>query len=209
MERQDDASRRTSPGTRRRKHRQPLLPREHGFWVMLAAVLLCASMQSRALSVALIATVAAVALMTALAGGTIRRRVRRSNAAQLASAALLAAAGVPVALVGRLPLAQIAATTAAWAVIFVANALVVHASLARAKRRTRRAFGFAALAVGGTVAASIGFALSSRNNAAMATTITAFGLAAIALVAPTTRQLKPVGIALAGVAALAALALAA
>lgn len=195
------------PNQRRRNAR--LLPREHGFWVMLAAVLLCALMQSATLTVPLLLTVAAVALVTALAGGTIRRRIRKSTAAQLVSAGLLAAAGVPVALVARLPRSQIAVTTLAWAVIFVANALVVHASFARAKRRPRRAFGFAALAVGGTAAASIGFAASSRNDAALATAITAFALASIALVAPTTRQLKPVGIALAGVAALAAFALAA
>lgn len=176
---------------------------------MLSAVLVCTLMQSAKLTVSLLATALAMAMVSALAGGTIRRRIRRSNAAQLASAALLAAAGVPVALVARLPLSQVAVTAAAWAVIFVANALVVHSSIARAKRYERRASAFAALAVASTTLASIGFAASARSDAALATTITAFSLAAIALVAPTTRQLKPVGIALAGVAAIAAFALAA
>lgn len=194
---------------RKRSIAKGLLPREHGFWVMLAAVLLCTVMQSHRVTVALLGAAALVALATALAGGTIRRRIRKSNAAQLASATLLAAAGVPVAWVARLPLSQIAVTTLAWAVIFVANALVVHASFARASRRKRRAVALDALSVGTTAVASIGFALSACNDAALATAITAFGLGAIALVAPTTRQLKPVGIALAGVAALAAFALAA
>lgn len=188
---------------------QGLVPREHGFWVMLTAVLLCAGMQSPAAGLLLVLTALLVAVVVALAGGTIRRRIRRSNAAQLASATLLAGAGVPVALVGRVPLSQIGSTTLAWAVIFMANALVVHASIARAKRHERRAWGLAALAVGMAAAASIGFAVSARNNAAMATALTGFGLAAIALVAPTARQLKPVGIALAGLATLAAFALAA
>ncbi len=185
-----------------------LLPREHGFWVMLAAVLLCALMQSGRPSLTVVVTALGVALVTALAGGTIRRRIRRSNTAQLASAALLATAGVPVALVARLPLSQIGVTTLAWAVIFVANAMVVHTSFARAKRQYQRALGLAGLSVGTTAAASIGFAVAARNNAALATTLTGFGLAAIALVAPTTRQLKPVGIALAGLATIAAFALA-
>lgn len=209
MELLNDRPRPPAPAQHRAKRRPPLLPREHGFWVMLAAVVVCALMQSAALTWELLATAAAVTLGTALAGGTIRRRIRKSNTAQLASATLLAGAGVPIAFVGRVPVAGLAVTALAWAVIFVANALVVHASIARAKRRDRRARGLAALAVSTTAVASVGFALSARNNAAMATALTGFGLAAIALVAPTARQLKPVGIALAGLATLAAFALAA
>ena len=109
--------------------RMALVPREHGFWVMLTAVLLCALMQSNTLTLTLVTTAALVALASALAGGVIRRRVRRSGTAQLASAAVLALAGVPVAFVAKLPLSQIAVTTTAWAIVFVASALVVQGEL--------------------------------------------------------------------------------
>lgn len=182
------------------------LPREHGFWVMLAAVLVAAvARRPEALTVWLAALIMLVA--AAVGGGLIRRKVRHNGAAQLASAAALAMAGAPVDHVAGIPPGAIAATVGAWATIFVACALVVRATFSRARGHDARARTTTFLSVLIPAIVASAYAVAGAIPHAAATGAAALGCALVALSGPTVKQLKPVGWALASVSAVAALAL--
>ncbi len=193
----------------RRSHRAfDLLPREHGFWVMLIAALLCAVLQSPRWELALLVSTASGAL-GAFGGGIIRRRIRRSGVAQLASAMALGLVGIPAAVVGGVTLQVTIATAAAWIVIFGSSAGLVRACFARARGQATRALAVEALAVALTGAAAAAFWTLDYPRQALACALVCLSALGVAAWRPGVKQLKPVGLALAGIALLAVAAIAA
>jgi hypothetical protein len=175
------------------------LPREHGFWAMLLAVLGSALLRSpRAASfaaavVVLVASIAAAAL--------IRRAIRRHALAQLAAALTLGTAGLPVDLVAGDELGTAFGRAALWSGVFCASALVVRAAFCRSAGHARRAFLLTGLAVALCAVTAAGFGAAGAAALAMAAGLAATTCAAFALLRPSVKQLKPVGLALAALAA--------
>jgi hypothetical protein len=183
------------------------LPNEHGFWVMLGAVLLCALLQAGGSLRAWLAA-AVVLVAGALAAGFIRKRIRRSGVAQLVSAATLAFGGAPVALAAGIAWQRVAGTVIAWMVVFVSSALLVRAAFARARRAEElRAIVLDASAIGICSAANIVFGLLGARMEALATGLTAIACAVLVAKHPSVKELKGVGLALGAIAALAAVVL--
>lgn len=181
----------------------PFWPREHGFWVMAAAVLLGALLRD-VTEPWLWLTALATLAVAALAGGLLRRTIRQHGAVQLASAALLALLGLPVDAVAGRELWPSLMTAAAWAAIFVPSALAVRSTFWRAKRDDVRAAGAAAGAVLLPVVAAVGLGLLGYAAEALACALAGFGLGLVALWRPTVKQLRPVGLSLAAIALVAA-----
>jgi len=174
---------------------------------MLAAVLLAALLRvppaPRPLLVAF-----AVALLAALVGGFAGRTIRRSSPVQVVSAAVLAAAGVPVELAGgATPESALAAATA-WVPILAGSALLVRAAFARAargKERTARWLEASAVTLPGAACAA--FAVAGYYAEARAAGVAALGSCALVLVHPTVKRIRQIGIALASLALASALVL--
>jgi hypothetical protein len=134
--------------------------------------------------------------------GLARHAVRRDRRLQLASAGLLSLAGVPIDLAGGASLGTALTTAAAWAAIFVASALVVRGAFARARAARRRVSWLDVAALSLAAAASLAFAVAHLAPQALATGFTL--VAILVATRPTVKQLKPLGLALGGIAALAA-----
>lgn len=184
------------------------LPSEHGFWVMLAAALGSALLRARVtLSSAGVAL--ACALLAIAAGTAGHRSVRRSSAMQLAATVGLAFCGAPIELAGGISGASVAVRSLARAVVFLTSALVVRAAFARSARRGEargRLITVASLAVPSL--AGLAFLAAQRLPEAAACFMTSALCAVLVFVRPTAKQLKPLGLALAGLALLSAVALA-
>jgi hypothetical protein len=174
---------------------------------MLLAVLLAALLRVPP-SVSTLLTGLVVTIVAAIGGGLLRGLVRRSGNAQLASAAALAFAGLPVELAGGATLSSALAAVLAWIAILIGCALVVRAAFARAARgkaRVARRLEVAAVAL--PALASAIFVLERSNAEAWATGAGAAGCAVLMFLHPTIKQMKRIGIALAGLVTLAAVAL--
>jgi hypothetical protein len=186
------------------------LPREHGFWTMLGAVVLAALVRSE-LTAATLLTALGVAALSGVLGGVFRRAVRRHESLQLGSAALIGLAGVPIELVGKVDPASMTLTMLAWSVVFSASALSVRSSFARASRKPRSKAKAKALSLGAVVlplfAATL-FGVIGYAAQAVASLVAALGCATLGLARPGIKRMDTVGLSLAGVALLAALALA-
>jgi hypothetical protein len=183
-----------------------MLPREHGFWVILGAVVLSALSQGfrspAAWAAATVVIVAAVALAS-LSG----RYVRRSERLQLVSAGLLSGAGIPIRIASSSGLSSAALDACAWAVVFIASALSVRATFARASRSRNASARWLVLGlVAIPAAAAICFSLASQRAHAVVTLVAALGLFVLALWAPGAKQIKVVGLSLAGIALVATIA---
>ncbi|HKO46582.1 MAG TPA: hypothetical protein VJV79_02595, partial [Polyangiaceae bacterium] len=153
---------------------------------------------------ALLVTSAAIA-----AGSSSHRQIRKSSAAQLTATAALALSSVPVEVAGALPLASIAWAGFARVVVFVTSALVVRASFARAARggQLRSVLLYGATLVIPALSAALLFALG--RGAEAGTCVIAGGVCAVfAWARPTVKQLKPLGLVLAGLALSTAVTLA-
>jgi hypothetical protein len=175
---------------------------------MLGAALLTGLLQGHVGAPSMLAALTMLASV-ALVGGAIHRRVRGNGNAQLAAAVGLAVSGFPVALAGGVSLSRAALTSLAWVVVFLSSALLVRAAFARASTRsTFDAIWIEAAAIGLAAFANFGFSLAGARSQAFAAGLTAVAAAAIAAQRPNVKQLKPVGLALAGLAAVAAFALA-
>jgi hypothetical protein len=184
------------------------LPREHGFWVMLGAVVLSAFLRSGA-TLLLAAAALTVTVVAILGAVRMDRLVRRDGAAQVLSAGALGALSFPLDVVAGRTLTAAAATGLAWVAIFAASALVVRSLFARAGRRaSRSAPWLAAVSVLAPGAAALGFALAGSRAESAASLLTAAGLGVLVLLRPTVKQLKPVGIGLAVLHAASAVVLA-
>lgn len=176
------------------------LPTEHGFWVMLGAAQASALLRTSGNLFSVVVALSMVAIVVA-AGSTSHRQVRKSSAAQLTAAAALGLSSVPVELAGHIPLASIATAAIARVVVFVTSALVVRATFARAARAGQRrsrllcAASLAIPALSGAVFLALG------RTAEAGTCVIAAGVCSVfAWSAPTVKQLKPLGLTLAGLA---------
>ncbi len=184
------------------------LPREHGFWVMLGAVLSAAVARNASLPAAW-TTALLVLVVAAVIGGALGRRIRRNGRWQLASTAMLAAAGAPVGLVAGEPPATVVLATVAWLAVLLSGSLVVRSVLARSRRdeRAQRSAGLAAIVVAAAGASFLGAA--GEQRAALAALGAAGFAVAMLWLAPTTRDLKRLGLGLGALATLTAVLLSA
>jgi hypothetical protein len=184
------------------------LPNEHGFWVMLAAALGSALLRAR-LSFASAGVALGCALLAIAAGSAGHRSVRSSSRMQLAATVGLAFAGAPVELSGGLSAASVAVRSLARAVVFFTSALVVRAAFARSARRGEaRSRRIAVASVVVPSLAGLAFLVAQRLPEAAACLMTSGLCAVLVHLRPTAKQLKPLGLALAGLALLSAVALA-
>jgi hypothetical protein len=184
-----------------------LVPREHGFWVMLGAALL-ASLLRADFSVPALAVAAPVVVAAAALGGLTRRHVRREAAAQLGAAALLGLSGVPIERAAGLPTKDTAAVATAWLLIFVSSALVVRAAMARARRGGQRDARFLdRIALSLPLAGAISLAALGRWHVSLALLLGLLGLALLSLLALSVKRMKTIGLSLAGIAVAVAFAL--
>jgi hypothetical protein len=174
-----------------------VLPREHGFWVMLLAALATAVGHHARLPLAWLLALLLLFLGTAVAG-LLGRYVRRAEAAQVGSAKALAFAGVPIELAAGAPTRVWLTRACVWAVIFVAGALLVRAAFARAARRTHRARVLDFSSVMLCLLSTTLFIAFGFRAEGFATALAALVSAGIVWLHPTVKQLKPVGLALAG-----------
>lgn len=187
---------------------QQSLPSEHGFWVMLAAALGSALLRAR-VSLSSAGVALACALLAIVAGSAGHRWVRRSSRLQLAATVGLGFSGAPVELAAGASGASVAVRSLARVVVFFTSALVVRAAFARSARRgeTRsRLIAVASVAVPSI--AGLGFLAAQRLPEAAACFMTSALCAALVFIRPTAKQLKPLGLALAGLALLSGVALA-
>jgi hypothetical protein len=150
-----------------------------------------------------VAVLVALAVMAAAAllGGLASRRIRRASRLQLASAVGLAALVVPVALAGGAPAALAFRSAGALAVVFLAGALAVRGTFARARRRAGPAWWFDAAAAAMPLVAAALFAAAGEPRHAVAVALAAAAMVAVSLWRPTPRQLRPVGLGLGAVVA--------
>jgi hypothetical protein len=184
------------------------LPREHGFWVMLAGAQVSALLRARAHAPSLIAAAATVTVLIA-AASALHRRIRGSGAAQLAATLVLSLSAVPVELAGGVPGPNIASSALARAVVFLASALVVRAAFARSMRGgRRRTFFFHLLSVAIAALAAVAFFAIGRGREAFACALAAIVCIAFAYQRPTVKELKLLGLSLSGLVLASAMALA-
>jgi hypothetical protein len=173
------------------------LPNEHGFWTMLAASVLGALFRT-GLSWTSIAAAEVALTVTVLLAGIVHRRIRAQNWVQMLAIAALSLVGAAVELFGSVPLPTIVAGIIARTTIFLACALLVRAAFARSNRsRQERARNFDIGAISLPLGAGVGFALSGYTGEARACLLAGIVAIPIALGRATSKQLKPLGIALA------------
>ncbi len=183
------------------------VPREHGFWVMLSAVVIAAFLRNPgwgAIFVALTMTLGA-----AWIGGELRARVRRDGRLQLASSVVLAAAGIPVELAGGARGSDALANALAWMVVFGTLALCVWACTARSSRTRRpQVAALTLLTFFVPLAGAAAFAFAGRRAPALATMLVAIASVAFAVWQPGAKQMRAIGLSLAGTTAFVGLVLA-
>jgi hypothetical protein len=176
------------------------LPNEHGFWVMLLAAIGSALLRSHfarsALLVSVAIAVGAVAFATLL-----HRKIRGREGGQLAATACLGLAGAPIEWAAALPLSDVLAGTIARVAIFLFSSFMVRAAFARSARRPGlssnvwQAASLLLLAMAFAV-----LALADRLAEARACAMAGVVGGLLAWWRPTAKQLKPLGLALAGLA---------
>lgn len=199
----------TEGPTRTSRRRWPSsLPNEHGFWVMLLAAIVSALLRSHfarsALLVSFVIAVAAVAFATLL-----HRKIRGGEAAQLAATACLGLAGAPIEYAAGLALSDVLAGTIARVAIFLFSSFMVRAAFARSARRpglSSNAWQTASLLLLAMAFAVL--ALADRLAEARACAMAGVAGGLLAWWRPTAKQLKPLGLALAGLALGSAIVLA-
>jgi hypothetical protein len=175
---------------------------------MLLAAILGAQLRAGAVGVALI--VAGVVFATAVAlASRLHRRVRSREAAQLVATGCLGLAGAPIEWAAGVPARDIVAGTAARVAIFVSSSLLVRAAFARSARNpglSSRAWQLAAVLLLGATCTLLALAEQLVEARACAMAAAVCGL--VARWNPTAKQLKPLGLGLAGLALGSAVALA-
>jgi hypothetical protein len=176
------------------------LPNEHGFWVMLSAAVLSAELRADFDRFALM--MGALVFFVAVASAALfHRRIRSHEGAQLAATAGLGIAGAPIEWAAGLPLGSVLSGSLAWLVIFLASSFLVRAAFARSSRKpgtSSTSWQRAALLLLGSAFALL--ALSGRPVEARACVMAAAVCAVLSWWGPTAKQLKPLGLSLAGLA---------
>jgi hypothetical protein len=176
---------------------------------MLAAAILSAELRADGEPVAVVTGLVVSAGAVVLAS-LLHRQVRRSEGAQLGATVCLGLAAAPIELAARLPLSAVLAGTIARLAIFAASSFLVRSAFARSSSRRRRhassAWQGAALLLLGAASAALG--LAGRATEARACAVALAASVVLAWWRPTAKQLKPLGLSLAGVALVSAVALA-
>lgn len=183
----------------RRRAKGFRLPREHGFWTMLVAAWLCVLLDARFSGRAWL-PLAAVTPLAVLAAGFTGRAVRKSDRLQVLSAAVLGAVVVPLELAAGVPAPAALMTGTVWTIVFVASALLVRGAFERSRRRRRPWALWDPAALAMTALTAAGFAWAGRSREALALGAALTGLVLVSTRRPTVKQMKPVGLALAGIA---------
>ncbi len=167
------------------------VPREHGFWVMLAVVLLSACIRVSA-SPAALALAFAIATGAVIVAGRVGRLLRKRPELQATASLVLAASGWPVLLVGGESAPEASLFSGAFGVLFLAGAFAVQAVLDRARKRPERAAVAAAASIALPAIASAGFLMVSLSTAAG---VALTGIYALFLFAwqPAAKKLKTIG----------------
>jgi hypothetical protein len=191
-----------------RSRKKLVLPREHGFWTMLAAAQLV-SLSKVGLSAASVATLTGSVALVTLGGALAGPRIRRDGNLQVLSSAALGVSGLPIELSAGVPLQSALATGLTWTVVFVASALTVRAAFARKKSRRNVAPSSAprrleATAFIACVLAAIGCAAWSQSAEALALAFTALCVVAFGSMRFSPKQVKELGLLLAGMMLLVA-----
>lgn len=191
---------RATPQVRDRKAR--LWPREHGFWVMLAAVLASALWRGR-FELELLLVLVATGLLLALLGGQAGRYVRRRGWIQLFISAALGFTALPAELVSGVALGEGVLRGLGFGAIFATSACGVRAVFERSRHGAPN-YAVASLLLP-TLATAAFFGLGRVE--ALGTTLALVTAVILALLRPSIKQLRLVGIALALLAAGAVLLL--
>lgn len=175
---------------------------------MLSAAVLSAELRANFGSLALV-TGASVFASAVASASVLHRNIRSHESAQLAATAGLGMAGAPIEYAAGLPLSTVLSGSLARLAIFLASAFLVRAAFARSSRRPATSSGNwqrATLLLLGTAFALLALAgrLVEARACAMAIAV------GIVLIwwSPTAKQLKPLGLSLAGLALGSAIALA-
>jgi hypothetical protein len=198
-----EASRRTKGGSWIRA-----LPNEHGFWVMLSATVLSAELRADFVGLALATGTLVVAAAVASAS-LFHRKIRSHEGAQLAATAGLGIAGAPIEWAAGLPPSAVLSGSLARLAIFLASSFLVRAAFARSSRKpgvSSSNWQRAALLLLGTAFAAL--ILANRLVEARACVLAALVCVVLIWWGPTAKQLKPLGLSLAGLALGSAVALA-
>ena len=194
-----------------RKHRFNIvhrLPSEHGFWVMLVAAQTSALLRARGTSSSLIAA-AFMAGVVVVAGSVSHRLVRKNSVAQLIAAVALSLSSVPVEIAGGVLVASVAWAALARVVVFVTSALVVQAAFARCARNKARRSLILSVISWTLPALSAALLLAVGHTVEAGTCVIAGAVCVVfAWSRPTVKQLKPLGLALGGLALLTVVTLA-
>jgi hypothetical protein len=183
------------------------LPREHGFWVMLSAVVISGAgtsqWQVRGIVVALLS-----ALCALVVAAIIHKVIRRAEWAQLMASMALALLIAPAELAAGMPIAQVAANVAAWAGLFTGSSLAVRAAFARSSRRQERGHAplLSALSILCPSSVALALYLLSEGSALRVALVASAGMVVVAVWRPTAKKLKATGLTLALIVVLALLA---
>jgi hypothetical protein len=175
---------------------------------MLLAAVLSAQLRTHfarsAVLVSVLVSGAAVAFASFL-----HRQIRGREAAQLAATACLALAGAPIEWAAGLPVSDVLAGTVARVAIFLFSSFIVRAAFARSARSpgvSSTVWQAASLLLLATAFAVL--ALADRMAEARACALAGVVGGLLAWWRPTAKQLKPLGLALAGLALGSAIVLA-
>ncbi len=175
----------------------------------MLAVALLVSLSKVGLSLTSLALLVTSVAVLAGGGALAGRRVRREGGLQVASAATLGMSGVPLELASGVPWQSSLATALTWVVVFVAGALVVRAAFAR-KRAQKTPAGTVSAAQLETVAA-VGSALAAivclvgaAYAEALALAFTTASVIAFSSLRFTPKQVRELGLLLAGMMVLVA-----
>jgi hypothetical protein len=175
---------------------------------MLGAAILSAELRAEFSRAAIICGVM-VFVVAVAAASVLHHKIRSHEGAQLAATAGLGLAGAPVEWAGSLPPSAVLASTLARLAVFLASTFLVRAAFARSARRpswSSARWQSAALLLLGV--AFVALTTAERPVEARACAVAGVACLALAGWRPTAKQLKPLGLSLAGVALASALALA-
>lgn len=176
----------------------PEVPKEHGFWVMMVAVLIDsvgrADWQASAIAIAL-----ATGVVAAIAGGRLHRAIRKRPWAQLLSSASLGLLLLPAELATGISFRFAAMDVLAWSSLFVGSSLAVRATFARAGRRNRHGTWYSLSSVVIPACVALGLWALHYPSSAQISAVGALGAIGIMIWRPIPKQLKATGLALAAI----------
>jgi hypothetical protein len=160
---------------------------------------LLASLLRAGVSFGSVSLVLVMAVLLALGAALTGRWVRRSLALQLLSSAGLAVAGVPLEVMAGVSMHVVAAAALARLAVFVASVLVARGALAAtAKAGRRKSQHFYALAAAISALAAVALSAKGEVPDAIGCAVATASMPVFALLRPTAKDLKPLGLALGG-----------